>query len=73
MLRLTRVFVAAGKITIPLLLPSAVFSSTRLLLPFWMPMPKSSFGFAKPFPVVSFQRSELSLPWIHMPPQGKPG
>lgn len=32
-------------------------------------MPKSSLGTAKPFPVVSFHRSELLLPWIHMPPQ----
>src|SRR5262252_4949728 len=38
-----------------------------------MPMPKSSFGVAKPFPVVSFHRSELLLPMIHMPPQERPG
>ena len=35
-------------------------------------MPKSSFGAAKPFPVVSFHRSELLLPMIHMPPQDRP-
>ena len=50
-----------------------MFSSTRLLSPEKIPMPKSSFGVAKPFPVVSFHRSELLFPWIHMPPQAKPG
>jgi hypothetical protein len=73
MLPRTLVFVAGGKSTIPLVLPYAVFSSTRLLSPEKIPMPKSSFGFAKPFPVVSFHRSELLFPWIHMPPQGRPG
>ena len=32
--------VAAGKTTMPLVLPIAVFDSTRLLLPERMPMPK---------------------------------
>ena len=69
MLPRTLVFVTFGKSTIPLVLPYAVFSSTRLLSPLAMiPMPKSSLGFAKPLPVVSFHRSELLLPWIHMPP-----
>jgi len=36
-------------------------------------MPKSSFGAAKPFPLVSFHRSELLLPRIHIPPHCKPG
>lgn len=72
MLPRIRVLVAAANTTIPLVLPYAVFSSTRLLSPLRMPMPKSSFGVAKPFPVVSFHRSELLLPMIHMPPQDKP-
>ena len=66
------VLVAAAKITMPFVLPYAVFSSTRLLSPLRMPMPKSSLGVAKPFPVVSFHRSELLLPMIHMPPQARP-
>jgi hypothetical protein len=70
---LIRVLVAGGNTMIPLVFPTAVFSSIRLLLPLVTPMPKSSFGFAKPFPVVSFHRSELLLPWIHMPPQLIPG
>jgi hypothetical protein len=41
----------------------------RLLSPETIPIPKSLLGVAKPFPVVSFHRSELLLPWIHMPPQ----
>src|SRR6266498_304561 len=68
----TRVLVAGAKITMPFVLPYAVFSSTRLLSPLRMPMPKSSLGVAKPFPVVSFHRSELLLPMIHMPPQERP-
>jgi hypothetical protein len=43
-LPLTVVFVAGGKMTIPFVLPTAVFSSTRLLLPLRMPIPKSSLG-----------------------------
>src|SRR5262245_40091264 len=72
MLPRTLVLVAAGKTMIPFVLPYAVFSSTRLLSPLRMPMPKSSFGVAKPLPVVSFHRSELLLPMIHMPPQERP-
>src|SRR6476660_1277701 len=72
-LPLIRVFVAAAPTMMPFVLPMAVFSSTRLLLPLRMPMPKSSLGVTKPFPVVSFHRSELSLPRIHMPPQDAPG
>lgn len=64
--------VAGGNTTIPFVLPTAVFCSTRLLSPLKMPMPKSSLGVAKPLPVVSFHRSELLLPWIHMPPQANP-
>ena len=56
----------------PLVFPIAVFCSTRLLSPLTMPMPKSSLGVAKPFPVVSFHRSELLLPMIHMPPHAAP-
>lgn len=67
------VFVAGPPITMPLVLPTAVFSSMELLSPFRMPIPKSSLGVAKPFPLVSFHRSELLLPRIHMPPHGKPG
>jgi hypothetical protein len=36
-----RLLVAAGNTTMPFVLPVAVFDSTRLLLPDWMPMPKS--------------------------------
>jgi len=39
-------FVACGNTTMPLVLPMAVFSSTRLLLPENSPMPKSSLGVA---------------------------
>ena len=67
------VLVAVAPTTIPFVLPTAVFSTTKLLLPDKIPMPKSSLGVAKPFPLVSFQRSELLLPRIHIPPQGKPG
>jgi hypothetical protein len=66
------VFVAGENTMMPLVLPSAVFCSTRLLSPLTMPMPKSSLGVAKPFPVVSFHRSELLLPMIHMPPHAAP-
>src|SRR5262249_18390749 len=69
----TLLLVAAGNMTIPLALPTAVFSSTRLLSPLRIPMPKSSFGLAKPFPLVSFHRSELLDPIIHIPPQANPG
>jgi hypothetical protein len=51
-------------------LPSAVFSSTTLLSPLRDADAEVSFGFAKPFPLVSFHRSELLLPMIHIPPQG---
>jgi hypothetical protein len=40
----TVVFVAGGKMTMPFELPTAVFSSTTLLSPFRMPIPKSSLG-----------------------------
>ena len=62
--------VAAANTTMPFVLPMAVFSSTRLLLPDKTPIPKSTAGpAAYPFPLVSFHRSELLLPWSHMPPQ----
>ena len=64
--------VAGAKTMIPFALPIAVFCSIRLLSPLTMPMPKSSLGVAKPFPVVSFHRSELLLPMIHMPPHAAP-
>ena len=64
--------VAGANTMIPFALPIAVFCSTKLLSPLTMPMPKSSLGVAKPFPVVSFHRSELLLPMIHMPPHGAP-
>ena len=57
---------------IPLVFPIAVFCSIRLLSPLTMPIPKSSLGAAKPFPVVSFHRSELLDPSIHIPPQAAP-
>ena len=65
-------FVAGGNTMIPLVFPIAVFCSIRLLSPLTMPIPKSSLGAAKPFPVVSFHRSELLLPMIHMPPHAAP-
>jgi hypothetical protein len=65
--------VAAAPTMMPLVLPKAVFSSITLLLPLRIPIPKSSFGVEKPFPVVSLHRSELSLPRIHMPPHDRPG
>ena len=40
---LTRVLVAGGKMTIPFELPTAVFSSIKLLSPAVMPMPKFLF------------------------------
>jgi len=66
------VLVAAAAITIPFALPMAVFSSTLLLSPLRMPMPKSSLGVEKPLPLVSFHRSELLDPSIHIPPQAAP-
>jgi hypothetical protein len=36
-----RLFVVVGNTTMPLVLPIAVFDSTRLLSPVWSPMPKS--------------------------------
>ena len=42
----TMVPVAGGNTTMPFVLPIAVFSSTKLLLPEKIPMPKSSGGFA---------------------------
>ena len=61
--------VAAGKTTMPFVLPIAVFDSTKLLLPETIPIPKSmAVPVAYPFPLVSFHRNELLLPWIHMPP-----
>ena len=66
-----RLLVAAGKTTIPLVLPDAVFNSTRLLSPDNTPIPKSvAVPVAYPFPLVSFNLNELLDPWIHMPPQG---
>ena len=64
---------AFGNTTMPFELPTAVFASTRLLLPM-MPRPKSTAGpVAYPLPLVSFHRNELLLPWIHMPPQAAAG
>ena len=64
--------VAAGKTTIPFVLPIAEFDSIRLLSPERTPIPKSvAVPVAYPFPLVSFHRNELLLPWIHMPPHGK--
>src|ERR1044072_4254430 len=61
--------VAAGKTTMPFELPMAVFASTTLLLPDVIPIPKLAGAPVEyPFPLVSFHRSELLLPWIHMPP-----
>ena len=55
----------------PFEFPTAVFASIRLLSPDVMPMPKSiAVPVAYPLPLVSFHRSELLLPWIHMPPHG---
>ena len=71
-LPLMRVLVARAAIRIPFALPIAVFSSTVLLSPLRMPMPKSSLGVEKPFPLVSFHRSELLDPSIHIPPQAAP-
>ena len=71
-LPLILVLVARAAITIPFALPIAVFSSTTLLSPLRMPMPKSSLGLEKPFPLVSFHRSELLDPSIHIPPQARP-
>jgi len=42
----TTVLVAGGNTTMPFVLPIAVFSSTRLLSPERMPMPKSLVGIA---------------------------
>src|SRR6476469_8116455 len=68
---LTRLLVAGGNTTMPFEFPTAVFASIRLLSPDVMPMPKSTAApVAYPLPLVSFHRSELLLPWIHMPPQG---
>lgn len=39
-------FVAGGNTTMPFVLPTAVFSSMRLLSPEKIPMPKSSLGVA---------------------------
>ena len=66
------VFVAVAPMRIPFVLPIAVFSSTSLLSPLRMPMPKSSLGVEKPLPLVSFHRSELLDPSIHIPPQAAP-
>jgi hypothetical protein len=65
----TRLFVADGNTTMPFEFPTAVFASIRLLSPDVMPMPKSTAAPVEyPLPLVSFHRSELLLPWIHMPP-----
>jgi len=48
-LPLILVLVAAAPTTMPFVLPTAVFSTTKLLSPDRIPMPKSSFGVAKPF------------------------
>src|SRR4029450_108462 len=69
----TELLAARGKTTIPFELPTAVFASTRLLLPM-TPRPKSTAGpVPYPFPLVSFHRNELLLPWIHMPPHAAAG
>ena len=66
----TRLLVAPANTTMPFVLPLAVLASTRLLLPERRPIPKVTTGPVEyPFPLVSFHRSELLLPWIHMPPQ----
>lgn len=66
--------VAAGKTTMPFVLPVAVFASTRLLLPERSPIPKLICAPVEyPFPLNSFHRSELLLPCIHMPPHWAAG
>jgi hypothetical protein len=63
--------VAAGKTPIPLVLPDAVFNSTRLLSLDNTPISKSvAVPVAYPFPLVSFNLNELLEPWIHIPPHG---
>ena len=60
----------------PFALPMAVFASRRLLVLVAPDSPIPKLGIVPveyPFPLVSFHRSELLLPWIHMPPHAAAG
>lgn len=67
--------VAGGNTTMPFALPMAVFASMRLLVLVAPTSPIPKLGIVPveyPFPLVSFHRSELLDPSIHIPPQAAP-